>query len=168
MKKNKRPWQSVAIIILYMVITVAVGYTAVINIAKYTLAFIVLQDPNRGAQFMSALPNMVATPLVMVSFLTFVLTSILYGKKIGLIMAGVIQTFLFLSGAINLIKLLVAGDFNIFILQFIGMFILAGILWLIWQCLKHPFYGGDGKLSVDTFKFWKKRKIVNSDDMTTF
>ena len=168
MKKIKRPWQSIVIILLYITMIGILGYTAVLNVSQYTLAFVILQDPNRGAEFLGALPNMVAFPLVMVSFLTFVATSILYGKRIGLIVAGVIQILIFMSGLINLAKLLVTGDFKNLALQFMGMFFLAGIIWLIMKCFKHPFYGGNGKITLDTFKFWKKRQAVRSEDMTTF
>jgi hypothetical protein len=164
---NKRPWQGWVITIIYFLMILSIFYITVENLTAYVLTFIILQNPSVAAKFLDAYPGMLATQLVIISLISIIMTAIFFGKKGAIIIALVIQTFLIAYSMYYFGKLLIASNFKMAIIQLIGFTILGGIGWLMLYCLKHPFYGGNGKITLDTFKFWKKR-ISGGEEMTTF
>jgi hypothetical protein len=165
---NKRSWQGNAIGIIAVFMVMAMMYSSIKEITAVFLTFIVLQNPEVAANMLKTIPTSLAMAFTLVIILTLIARGIFSGSKLAMINIGLIMVFNFLSGVINIFKILASGNLEMLLAQAIYLIIVPGIMWMIISCLKHPFYGGNGKITLDTFKFWKKGKIVNSDDMTTF
>ncbi len=164
---TKRPWQSFAGITIYVAIIITFIYSTVKSISVYAFTFIVLQKPDIGAKFLGTFPVMLVSSLVLVIFFTVILTSIIYGKRWSVVLSILMTLVSVVYNFVNFLQFLFHGYFFVALLKFIGLFVMVGIMWLFLACLKHPFYGGNGKITVDSFKFWKKRER-GVEEMTTF
>lgn len=157
MKKIKIPWQGVILVVIYLLVTIGFIAITIRNLSAYALAFIVLQKPEIAAKFLGEFPQMMAVSLVLVSVLTFVFVSIGYGKRLGVMFSLVSYISMIISGIGRFFKLLFDGEVKIALMQFVGFFVLFGVLWLAWKCLQYPYYGGDGNgYDFKTWSGWKE------------
>lgn len=164
MRKNiKIPWQGVVLGLINVVILLLMIATVVFGSSAFLQAFIMSQNQNIAASYLGIFSGAMITSYLVVIMETLFILGYFYGKKIVVIL-----------GLLFVVVELLLGVVTIFtqpqiMLYTIGGLIFPGLVaWMSFACLKHPFYGGGGKIDLETFKFWKKRKVISNDDMATF
>ena len=166
-KINKRPWQGTLLgsLLILMIVGIIIG--TIVGLYVFLMAFVVSQSSKIGAQFMGIFPVVSAVSFTFVIIMTLVTKGIFSGSRLGIVTVAVSLVFEVLTYFWNILRLVFTGDFKNALFSLLGLFFLAIIVWLTIYCLKHPYYGGNGKLSWQTLKFWGRRE-ADVDKMTTF
>ena len=186
MKKNRIPWPGIVISSWYLLAIFFIIYQAVKSLTAYALAFIVLQNPKVGAQFIGGFPAMLMQPMVELIFIVLIMAGVMYGRRImGIIVTIIVQILFLLTMILNLFKLIFSGKMGslgvnpigLFLGIFIGFLVLSVLLWLSFKCLQHPYYGGDGRKfewgSLKSREGWRRLFLgekagIRGEEMTTF
>ncbi len=162
-KKIKIPWQGVTLGVFNIGILLLTVVVVILGSSAFLQAFIMSQNQNIAAVYLDIFSVVSVASYLMVIIEVLLILGYFYGKRLTVIIGLAVVAIEILM---NIVSMGVSLELIVYNLG--GLVFLGFLVWLSLSCLKHPFYGGDGKLSVDTFKFWRKRKNVNSDDMTTF
>jgi len=166
-KLNKRPWQGTLLgsLLVLMIIGIIIG--TIVGLYVFLMAFVMSQSAKIGAQFMGVFPVVLAVSFTFVIIMTLVTKGIFSGSKLAIVSVAVSLVFEILTYFWNILRLVFSGDLKDALFSLIGLIFLAVIVWLTNYCLKHPYYGGNGKLNWQTLKFWGRRE-ADIDRMTTF
>jgi len=164
---NKRPWQGTLLAWLNIIMLIGVIVGTILGLYTFLVAFVISQVAKIAAQFLGVFPIVLATAFIMVIVLTLIIKGLFSGSRLAIIISTLGTLFNIFMSIINIFRSLLAGNFQAVGLTFIGIIIASFVLWLQLSCLKHPFYGGNGRINLDSFKFWQKR-ARRSDEMTTF
>ncbi len=167
----KRPWQGTVLGIIYALISIIFPILTGILIYVYIEAYILSQNAMIAAKMLGIFPLLYFISFVGMALLILLAVGVFTGKRL------VVMLVLILS-IINIFSSLFSGIKKIFshsntsggsfiLLSFFGLVVMSLATWLAFACLKHPFYGGNGRIDVDSFKFWKKRE-KGAEEMTTF
>ena len=164
---KKRPWQGIVLIVLQIITLVGIIIGTIMGLSVWLKAYIMSQVAKIAATFYMFFPIILTVSFILVIIFTLLIAGLIGGKKIAPVVVLIFSIFNFLSGVVGFFKMLFIGQIASAFLSLIGLVVVAGVVWLSIACLKHPFYGGNGKITLDTFKFWKKR-ISGGEEMTTF
>ena len=148
----KIPWQGVALGLINIVMLILVIATMVFGSLAFLQAFIISQKQELAAIYLGTFSKGLISSYLVVIVETLLILGYFYGKKIAIItglLISIVQLMATIVGAVLY--------FDQILYRLAGIFFLAGIIWLLISCLKHPFYGGDGRLSS---KFWKKNGLL--------
>ncbi len=166
--KIRIPWQGLIVSILFTASIVVFIVKTIQFWTGYILAFYLSQNMSGSIELVKNLPFMFGTAFVVVIILTIIAIGLFYGKKISLLLLTLMLTLSSLNNIIAIFKFLVHKEIKVAFLQLIGLIFIFIIFWLIGQCFKHPYYGGNGKLKWSDLKFWEKKKSFRGDNLTTF
>jgi hypothetical protein len=164
---KKRPWQGIVLIVLQIITLLGIIIGTIMGLSVWLKAYIMSQVAKIAAAFYVFFPIILTVSFILVIIFTLLIAGLISGKKIAPVVVLVFSIFNFLSGVVGFFKMLSIGQTASAFLSLIGLVVAVGVIWLSIACLKHPFYGGNGKITLDTFKFWKKR-ISGGEKMTTF
>lgn len=161
--KIKIPWQG-AVLGVFSVVGIIFTITAtVLGSSAFLQAFVMSQNQKIAVAYLSSFPSIMVVSYLVIIIETLFVLGYFYGKKI-VVVFGLL--FVILEIVTSIIAIFMQPQI---ILYTIGGMIFPGILiWLSISCLKHPFYGGDGKINLEIFKFWKRQDNSGGGDMTTF
>ncbi len=163
-KDTKRPWQATALIILETVILISIVFAITLKIKVWLGSYIISQINGIATNFLSWIRVMIGSAFVLVIILTLVISGLFNGRKLAPITIIVFSLFNVIMGIKGLIVSLLSGLFVSVFYVLIGFIVNGGVIWLALGCLKHPFFGGNGQISLESFKFWKKAS--SSEDVT--
>jgi hypothetical protein len=164
---KKRPWQGIVLIVLQIITLVGIIIGTIMGLSVWLKAYIMSQVAKIAVAFYMFFPIILTVSFILVIIFTLLIAGLISGKKIAPVVVLIFSIFNLLSGVVGFFKMLFIGQIASAFLSLIGLAVVMGVIWLAIACLKHPFYGGNGKITLDTFKFWKKR-ISGGEEMTTF
>ncbi len=164
---TKRPWQGTVLGFAYILMIIGTIVATIAGLTTFLMAFVLSQSARIGASFMGVFPIVLIVAFISVIILTLFVPAIFSGKKWPIVWTVFLAGGNFLTGAWNVLRFLIKLDLKNLFFALLGLIFISFITWLAFACLKHPFYGGNGKITVDSFKFWKKRER-GIEEMTTF
>jgi len=168
MRNNiKKPWQRKALLIITILMLLGSMIMAIMGLYTFLAAFVISQNVTIAVAFLKIMPGILIAIFLSIIILTLLIVGVKQGKRISLYMLLLMGGINFLSSLVGVVSGIVSKSLNNMVLGVLGMGLFLFIVWLVLSCLKHPFYGGTGRLTVDSFKFWKKI-LANNRDMTTF
>ena len=164
---TKRPWQGTVLGVIYILMIIGTILATINGLTAFLVAFVLSQVARIGASFMVIFPIILVAAFISVIIFTLFVPAIFSGKKWPIVWTVFLAGGNFLTGIWNVLRFLIKFDLKNLFFALLGLIFISFIIWLAFDCLKHPFYGGNGKITVDSFKFWKKRE-KGVGEMTTF
>ena len=164
----KRPWQGTVLGGIYALLSSALPIISGLWIYVYIEAYILSQNAMIAAKMLGIFPLLYGISFLIMTLTILLMVGILSGKRWVVVVVLVLSVVNSFSSFISIIKKSTNHDSgrNI-LLSFTGMMLMIFATWLALKCLQHPYYGGNGKLSWQTLKFWGRRE-AEVDEMTTF
>jgi hypothetical protein len=166
----KKPWEGIVLSGIYGVFSVIVPLITGFMIYVYIEAYILAQNPTIAAKMLGMFPLLYGVSFVFMAIFLLLAIGTFVGKRWVIMIVLVLSLINSASLIINIIKKMFNHGYTSFFIEsfyFIGILMVVFSVWLAVKCLKHPFYGGNGKITLDTFKFWRKQ-APRRDEMTTF
>ncbi len=163
---TNKPWQFWVIVVFYVGLSLMSVIRIIMFLTAYVGALMLAHNMPANIAFLKSFPWVLVLAIVSIIAVTLFIRSLFSGNKFSLLLGILGVAWLVLMSISSFGHAVVNKDFKSVMLQMIGLLILVLVEWFNVQCLKHPFYGGNGKISVDTFKFWKRGR--GSEEMTTF
>ncbi len=165
-KLTKRPWQGTVLGVVYILMIIGIILATISGLTAFLVAFILSQVARIGASFMVVFPIILVVAFISVIIFTLFVPAIFSGKKWPIVWTVFLAGWNFLTGIWNVFRFLIKSDLKNLFFALLGLIFISLIIWLALVCLKHPFYGGDGRIDVDSFKFWRKKR--GDGEMITF
>ena len=165
--KIKKPWERIFLGIIYMLFSMATPVISGFILYVYIEAYILAQNSAIAAKMLGLFPLLYGGSFIFMAISLLMVVGIFVGKRWVILITLLLSVSNILSGIVTIFKKITNGQGISILISLIGISIMVFAVWLAIACLKHPFYGGNGKITLDTFKFWKKR-ISGGEKMTTF
>ncbi len=166
----KRPWQGTVLGIIYALISIIFPILTGILIYVYIEAYILSQNAMIASKMLGIFPLLYFISFVGMALLILLAVGVFTGKRWVVILVLILSIVNIFSSLFSGVKKIFShsnvGGGSFILLSLFGLAIMSLATWLAVICLKHPFYGGNGRIDVDSFKFWKKKR--GNEEMTTF
>ena len=171
----KRPWQGTALTVIYSLVSLVAPIISGLQIYIFIEAYILSQNAMIAARMLQLFPLLYGISFILFAILILLSVGVFVGKR-WVVFILTILSFLNIFNGILVLKKVLFAQFpenfaylkTIFVtVSILEVVVMIFAVWLAIICLKHPFYGGNGRTTLDSFKFWKKQ-TKRDDEMTTF